>query len=283
MARLLAPLEQISQQHPEPVIQELASDLRATIATRGAYHSDSVTNAAQYYSHSGYVQTKNQVTSQNKGNPVKPCGTSVSQQSPKVPCTCCSVSAQSTASVPLHPQNTACLGTVCTSEEVREQAQRFQHTDGRNGTSFRPKPAASTHVSASTAPTPKKIFTEWLLEACDPDVPTRAMALRVLTQYVKEGTKEALQAREKLLIVSKNFERGKKYVIAREWMLGLKRLQVFRETHIVFKIKSSSKVFWLVVVALKMGWNFWQKVEELTSFIVLDGWIFTKGVGSRIQ
>ncbi|KAB5574851.1 hypothetical protein PHYPO_G00213890 [Pangasianodon hypophthalmus] len=216
MARLLAPLEQISQQHPEPVIQELASDLRATIATRGAYHSDSVTNAAQCYSHSSYAQTKNQVTSQNKGNPVKPSGSSesprahvsqntemphISQQSPKVPPTCCSVSAQSTASVPSHSQNTASLVTVSTSAEVREQAQNLQHRDERNGKSFTLKPAASTHTSASTNPTPEKGFSEWLLEACDPDVPTRAMALRALTQYVKEGTKDALQARDKLLMI----------------------------------------------------------------------------------
>lgn len=218
MARLLDPLEQISQQHPEPVIQELASDLRATIATRGAYQSDSVNNAAQCYSHSGYAKRKNQVPSQNKGNPVKPSETSespkavrqnieklhVSQQSSKVTSTCCSGSAQSTASVPSHSQNTAHLGTASTSAQVREQAQSFQHRDERNGKSFRPKPAASTHTSASTsptAPTPKKVFSEWLLEACDPDVPTRAIALRALTQCVKARNKEALEARDKLLMI----------------------------------------------------------------------------------
>ncbi|XP_053478948.1 transport and Golgi organization protein 6 homolog [Ictalurus furcatus] len=218
MARLLDPLEQISQQHPEPVIQELASDLRATIATRGAYQSDSVNNAAQCYSHSGYAKTKNQVPSQNKGNPVKPSETSespkavrqnieklhVSQQSSKVTSTCCSGNAQSTASVPSHSQNTAHLGTASTSAQVREQAQSFQHRDERNGKSFRPKPAASTHTSASTsptAPTPKKVFSEWLLEACDPNVPTRAIALRALTQCVKAGNKEALEARDKLLMI----------------------------------------------------------------------------------
>lgn len=226
MARLLAPLEQISQQHPEPVIQELASDLRATIATRGAYHSDSVTNATQCYSNSAYAQTKNQKTSQNQKNPVKPSGISerpkahvnknikmqqVSQKSPMIPSTCCSASAQSTASVPSHSQNTACPGTVNTSAEVREQAPSFQHTDGKNRKSFIPKPAASTHVSASTAP--ENVFSERLLEACDPDVPTRAMALRALTKCVKEGTKEALEGHEKLLMVSQNYDKKKKCLI----------------------------------------------------------------------
>lgn len=221
MARLLAPLEQISQQHPESVIQELASDLRATIATRGAYHSDSVTNAAQCYSHSG-AQTKNRVTSQDKGNPIKPSGISerpkahdgqniemmhVIPQSSKVTSTCCAVSAQSVASVPSHSQNTAHLDTVSSSTDVGEQAQSVQHRDERNGKSFRPKPADSTPTSASTAPTQENVFHEWLLEACDPDVPTRAMALRALNKCVKEGTKEAKQAHDKLLMVSLSFER----------------------------------------------------------------------------
>lgn len=223
MARLLEPLEHISQQHPEPVIQDLAADLRATIATRGAYHSDTVTNAAQYYSHNSYDQTKNQVTSQNKGNPVASSGMSESpkvhisqsiemphgsQQSLKVPSTYCLVSAQSNASS--HSQNTACHSTVSASAGVGEKVQRFQHTDGRNGKSFIPKPAASKNATASTAPTSGKLFSEWLLHACDPDVPTRVMALRALTQYVKEETKEALQARDKLLTVRMNFERKKR-------------------------------------------------------------------------
>ncbi|KAM9481885.1 transport and Golgi organization protein 6 homolog isoform 2-T2 [Clarias gariepinus] len=215
MARLLAPLEQISHQHPELVIQELASDLRATIATRGAYHSDSVNNAAQFYSHSGYAQTKDGVPSQKPGNFVKPVGISdspqspvsknlemphVIQQSPNVPLSCSSANSQSDGLMPSLSQNTACHGTVNSSAEMREQAQSFQHTDERNGKSFRPKSAASTNMSASTAP-PEKVFSEWLLEACDPDVPTRAMALRALSQCVKEGTKESTQARDKLLMI----------------------------------------------------------------------------------
>ncbi|KAF7699020.1 transport and Golgi organization protein 6 homolog isoform X2 [Silurus meridionalis] len=216
MARLLAPLEQISQQHPEPVIQELASDLRAAIATRGAYHSDSVTNAAQCCSHSVSAQTKSRVIGQSKGNLAKPCGTSksskthvsqniamphASQQSPKITSNHCSVSAHSAASMPSHPQNTAHLATVSTSAEERlSQVHSFQHIDDKNGKSLKPKPAASTH-NASTAPSPKEDFSKLLLESCDPDVPTRAMALRALTKYVKKGTKEALQERDKLLMI----------------------------------------------------------------------------------
>lgn len=225
MARLLPTLYQISQQHPEPAIQGLASDLRAAIATRGAYRSDSVTNSAQYYSHSIYAQTKNKVTGQTKGNPVKPSGSSESpkshvgqiiemphviEQSPIIPSTYCSVSAQSTASVPLHSQNTVHLDTVSTSAQVKKQTQSFHHIDESRLKSFGLRPAASTCPSASTAPTPKKVFSDLLLEACDPDVPTRAMALRALTQCVKEGTKEALQFRDKLLLVSLSFQINEK-------------------------------------------------------------------------
>lgn len=211
MARLLAPLEQISHQHPEPVIQELASDLRAAIATRGAYQSDSVADAAQCYS-----QTKNQVTNQNQGNHVKPGG---DEELSKYQSTCCSVGVHSTALVPSHSQNTASHGTVSTSAEVRERTQGFLPPDGK---SFRPKPAASTNVSASTTPMSEKVFSEWLLEACDPDVPTRAMALRALTQCIKDGTEEALQGRDKLLMVSLCFENTKFLVC----MLILRKLGI---------------------------------------------------------
>lgn len=47
-----------------------------------------------------------------------------------------------------------------------------------------------------------KAFSDVLLEALDPDVPTRAAALRTLTHMVQNKTAEALQAQEKILNVS---------------------------------------------------------------------------------
>ena len=44
-------------------------------------------------------------------------------------------------------------------------------------------------------------LSELLLEACDPDVPTRAVALRTLTRMVQTGDPEAVQAQEKVLTV----------------------------------------------------------------------------------
>ncbi|XP_029009112.1 transport and Golgi organization protein 6 homolog isoform X2 [Betta splendens] len=43
---------------------------------------------------------------------------------------------------------------------------------------------------------PAKPFSEWLLDACHPDVPTRAFALRILTQRVQSREPEAVQAQE---------------------------------------------------------------------------------------
>uniref|UniRef100_A0A672PGP2 Transport and golgi organization 6 homolog n=1 Tax=Sinocyclocheilus grahami TaxID=75366 RepID=A0A672PGP2_SINGR len=111
MDELLPHLEQISQKHPEPVIQELASDLRATIATHGAYRPKPVPKTATQHS--------------TTAGGIPDCGNS--------------------------------------------------------------------------EPSSSKAFSEWLLEACDPDVPSRAVALRSLTRSVRDRDKEALQNKDKLL------------------------------------------------------------------------------------
>ncbi|XP_043937965.1 transport and Golgi organization protein 6 homolog isoform X4 [Protopterus annectens] len=46
LQELLPMLEDISARHPDPVIQELASDLRISIATHGAFCTDTITSAA---------------------------------------------------------------------------------------------------------------------------------------------------------------------------------------------------------------------------------------------
>lgn len=58
--------------------------------------------------------------------------------------------------------------------------------------------------SSSTDPPQShfKGFSDVLLEASDPDVPTRAAALRELTQMVQQKRPEAMQAQEELLNVS---------------------------------------------------------------------------------
>lgn len=62
----------------------------------------------------------------------------------------------------------------------------------------------NAECSSSTDPpqTPSQGFADVLLEAWDPEVPTRAAALRELTRMVRHKRPEALQAQEELLNVS---------------------------------------------------------------------------------
>lgn len=159
MAALLPHLEQISQQHQEPVIQELASDLRATIATHGAYRPTTVPRTATQHS--------------TAHSPAQPAGHSSNSLPARA-----QVPSQSIS----HPKHT-------TDPSVTRKVKDFQ-TAGRI-----PNPGISEASSS-------KAFSECLLEACDPDVPTRAVALRSLTRCVRDGDKEALQNKEKLLTVS---------------------------------------------------------------------------------
>lgn len=132
MSRLLPPLEALSQQHPDEVIQELASNLRAVIATHGAYRPE---------------------------NLAAPRGSRNPEETAR---------GSKTKSGGQNPQN------LCP-------------TGGGGG-------------SSSDGPDPnKKPLSDWMLEACDPDVPTRAVALRVLTQMVQRREPEAVRAQEKLL------------------------------------------------------------------------------------
>ncbi|XP_067276494.1 transport and Golgi organization protein 6 homolog isoform X2 [Pseudorasbora parva] len=156
MATLLPHLEQISQQHQEPVIQGLASDLRATIATHGAYRPTTVPKTANQHS--------------TAHRPAEPAGHSSNSlpARPKVP-------SQSIS----HPKGT-------TDPSVTLKNKDF-HAAGR---------ISSPGISEASR---SKAFSECLLEACDPDVPTRAVALRSLTRTIRDGDKEALQNKEKLL------------------------------------------------------------------------------------
>ncbi|XP_038126155.1 transport and Golgi organization protein 6 homolog [Cyprinodon tularosa] len=124
MQRLLTPLEALSQQHPDVVIQDLASNLRVVIATHGAYRPENLADVA---------------------GPDR--NDSRSQQAPQHHCP----------------------------------------TDGGGAS------------SSSQADPNDKPLSDWMLEACDPDVPTRAVALRVMTQMVRRRDPEAFQAQEKIL------------------------------------------------------------------------------------
>ncbi|XP_014877694.1 transport and Golgi organization protein 6 homolog [Poecilia latipinna] len=136
MSKLLRPLEALSQQHPDVVVQVLASNLRAVIATHGACRPESLADAARCRGNPGETTENSKAKSEGR-----------SQQTP---------------------------------------AGRFPQ---------RPSPPSS-----SGDPDPSnKPLSDWLLEACDPDVPTRAVALRVVTRMVQRRHPEAVQAQQKVL------------------------------------------------------------------------------------
>uniref|UniRef100_A0AAQ4RU25 Transport and golgi organization 6 homolog (Drosophila) n=1 Tax=Gasterosteus aculeatus aculeatus TaxID=481459 RepID=A0AAQ4RU25_GASAC len=157
MWRLLPPLESLSQKHPEVLIQQLASDLRAVIATHGAYRPENFPAVAS-------VSMKPKMTVKN---------TQTGANNPQI----------SPHSSP--PDRNA-------------QSNRPPASFGKSAAKVSPEGRTS---GTSTLHPPTKPFSDWLLEACDPDVPTRAFALRVLTQMVQRGNPEAAHTQEKLLML----------------------------------------------------------------------------------
>ncbi|XP_061578283.1 transport and Golgi organization protein 6 homolog [Cololabis saira] len=137
LRRLLPPLELLSRLHPEQLIQELASSLRAVIATHGAYRGENLPAAA---------------AAQGSRHPETP------KSNPQTPVT-------------PHSRLPAPPGASLSGDRQ----------------------------SSGTDPGTPAPFSDWLLEACDPNVPTRAYALRMLTRMVQEKEPEAVQAQEKVL------------------------------------------------------------------------------------
>nr|XP_040017789.1 transport and Golgi organization protein 6 homolog [Gasterosteus aculeatus aculeatus] len=157
MWRLLPPLESLSQKHPEVLIQQLASDLRAVIATHGAYRPENFPAVASA-SMKPKMTVKNTQTGAN------------------------------------NPQ----ISPHSSPPDRNAKSNRPPASFGKSAAKVSPEGRTS---GTSTLHPPTKPFSDWLLEACDPDVPTRAFALRVLTQMVKSGNPEAAHNQEKLLML----------------------------------------------------------------------------------
>uniref|UniRef100_A0A3P8Q867 Transport and golgi organization 6 homolog (Drosophila) n=1 Tax=Astatotilapia calliptera TaxID=8154 RepID=A0A3P8Q867_ASTCA len=153
MSKLLPPLEILSQQHPDVIIQELASNLRAVIATHGAYRPDSSSEA---------ISVTDAPPPRNHKTAVK----------------------------------NVVKGEANDSHKPAQSHERLTASSGGSGIS----PGCEGQISGSSdSCPPSKPISDWLIEACDPDVPTRAYALRVLTQMVQHRKPEAIQAQEKIL------------------------------------------------------------------------------------
>lgn len=172
MSRLLPPLETLSQKHPEVFIQELSSNLRAVIATHGAYLPEDLTASPAQCS-KGSEETPRNNSVPLKKRHKEQTEANNSQTKPHSP----PMESSTPGNFPIrHP--------VCSSGS----AAALSSKDGGK-------------VSVDDDPS-TKTFSDWLLEACDPDVPTRAFALRALTKMMQKRDADACQAQEKVLIVS---------------------------------------------------------------------------------
>lgn len=193
---LLQPLELICQRHADPVIRELASDLRVALATRGAFCPDTVTQAARLASPNSRAEATME----------KSATTSVSHTA-------------------LDSQRDPCM-TFDPEGGARPGHQ----------TAAAPDSASLSDQLASSGPRvplSSRTFSECLLEACDPDIPTRASALRTLARVIREREPEALRFREKVLMVRIDTERYWKNNILEilNIVLFIKQSRKFSQVH----------------------------------------------------
>ncbi|XP_051025039.1 transport and Golgi organization protein 6 homolog [Acomys russatus] len=165
LKQLLPLLEKVSDTYPDPVIQELAADLRITISTHGAFSAETVSMAAQ--------------STLNKKDPGWKIGEA--QQSGH--------------------------DTPTEGAENRPERERNPLRTGQGSN------APSTSTSQPPGNITAEQFQEVLLSACDPQIPTRAAALRTLSRWVEQREARALQEQKKLLqIFLENLEHEDTFV-----------------------------------------------------------------------
>ncbi|XP_073164411.1 transport and Golgi organization protein 6 homolog isoform X2 [Lepidochelys kempii] len=171
LKQLVPLLEEISRIHLEPVIQELAADLRITICTHGAFSTQTVGTAAQ--STLGEKIGSSRSGGQTHTNPT---------ERPE----------NKTAGLILgQPQsNENCSHTNSLTSNPRPK--------GKNGESTVQKECP---VETPTADHTPQQLQELLLSAYDPEIPVRAAALRRLSRLLEQRDPDGLKAQEKLLKV----------------------------------------------------------------------------------
>ncbi|XP_036608684.1 transport and Golgi organization protein 6 homolog isoform X2 [Trichosurus vulpecula] len=179
LKKLVPLLEEVSCTYPEPVIQELATDLRITISTHGAFSTDAVSAAAE--------------ATVKKNNPG---GGGMEGQ--------------------LHtkPQRSSEADMVHSHSGQQPQSEKASHTASPSAFPRMPREAqgasprqqqcfSADSATANRSPrctTPEQ-FQEVLLSAYDPEIPTRAAALRTLSCWIEQRAPQALRTQEKLLKV----------------------------------------------------------------------------------
>ncbi|XP_043351229.1 transport and Golgi organization protein 6 homolog isoform X3 [Dermochelys coriacea] len=172
LKQLVPLLEEISRIHLEPVIQELAADLRITICTHGAFSTQTVGTAAQ--STLGKKIGSSRSGGQTHTNPTerpedKAAGLSLGQPQSNENCS------HTNSSLASNPS-----------------------PKGKNGESTVQKECP---VGTPTADHTRQQLQELLLSAYDPEIPVRAAALRHLSRLLEQRDPDGLKAQEKLLKV----------------------------------------------------------------------------------
>ncbi|XP_036753531.2 transport and Golgi organization protein 6 homolog isoform X1 [Manis pentadactyla] len=163
LKQLLPLLEMVSRTYPDPVIQELAVDLRITISTHGAFSTEAVSVAAQ--------STLNKKDAEGK--------TEACQQAS-------------------HGRST---------DESRSHFEQHQSHEKPKQTGLKSAalvPQVSQHspiTNQKSGSITTEQLQEVLLSAYDPQIPTRAAALRTLSHWIEQREAKALELQEKLLTV----------------------------------------------------------------------------------
>ncbi|KAJ7997738.1 hypothetical protein DPEC_G00215240 [Dallia pectoralis] len=219
MSRLLPPLEEISQRHPEAIIQELASDLGAAIATHGSYCPESVPRAASRPNPRTVHNVLSKKQPKTPNTSPGPQTTQPAQTRTQVPTSHSNDGTQPppTSRDPIQAHIPS-LRTLCSSADHDGRPLITHQSSQRGLPPSGPGPAGPKSpgwgsdspgvqrgaIGGSSHPPsgePNRAFSECLLEACDPDVPTRAVALRTLTRAIQNGDGEALQNQEKVFML----------------------------------------------------------------------------------
>ncbi|XP_059120049.1 transport and Golgi organization protein 6 homolog [Peromyscus eremicus] len=158
LKQLLPLLEKVSNTYPDPVIQELAVDLRITISTHGAFSTEAVSTAAQR---------------------------TLDKKDPKWKIE--------------EPEQTS----HDTPTEAAQNRPEQEQDPPRTGQESSEPPRGVTTEQ----------LREVLLSACDPQIPTRAAALRTLSRWVEQREARALEEQKKLLqIFLENLEHEDTFV-----------------------------------------------------------------------
>ncbi|KAM4800175.1 transport and Golgi organization protein 6 homolog isoform X2 [Urocitellus parryii] len=176
LKQLLPLLEKVSNTYPDPVIQELAADLRITISTHGAFSTETVTVAAQ--------STLNKKDTEGK----------IGEQ--QISCNRYTEVAQSHL-------------------EQQLSCEQSSQTGQESNAAFIPmrinEPSTTANQQSGSITTEQ--FQEVLLSAYDPQIPARAAALRTLSCWIEQREAKALESQEQLLkIFLENLEHEDSFV-----------------------------------------------------------------------